>query len=109
MKTPVSGIHSFQHGERLNLHLGTRLTAIDEIVVVVPAEVLGAADRIGDVIRCDDDAGFRTVDDDNGKTTSLQVLLKPGMGLQVTKSCEVMVLSTSVAESPVAIEFSRIR
>ncbi len=81
------------HGERFLLHAGVCIRAIEPVIVALPPEILGANERMGDVIHADDDAKLGTTEDKQGKTITIQVLLEPGQGLRITKSCEVMFLS----------------
>jgi hypothetical protein len=70
---------------------GWRITAIDEAVIAVPAAILSANDVIGSVIHCDDEVRLNLPVD--ASVTQIQIWLKPGQSVWLSKSCQAVVLA----------------
>lgn len=107
MNPSVPEKRTFRHGETLELEAVTTLKALDEVILVLPAGLLAASDRIGGVILGNDDMKFRTTEDGRGNTVTIEVWLQPGMALRLTKSCEVMMMSATLPVAPVSLEILR--
>lgn len=75
---------------------GWRLTAIDEAVVMVPAQVLSNDEPIGSVIQCSDNVRLNLpTDSPHSLEARILIWLQPGQSVWLTKSCQAMVLPSN--------------
>jgi hypothetical protein len=90
---PAPRVASQPAGEVFPSPKGWRLTAVDEVVLLVPAQILSDDEPIGSVIRCDDGVKLRlpTVPLDS-PDARIFVWLQPGQSVWLTKSCQAMVV-----------------
>jgi hypothetical protein len=72
---------------------GWKLTALDEVVLLVPAQILSDDEPIGSVIHCEDDVrlSLPTVPLDSPDARIL-IRLRVGQSVWLTKSCQAMVV-----------------
>lgn len=69
----------------------TVLTALEEVVIGIPAQIVNGSDVIGSVIRSDPGAQIH-IPTNQGETMIL-LKLKAGMSASLTKSCQAVVLA----------------
>jgi hypothetical protein len=72
---------------------GWKLTALDEVVLLVPAQILSEDEPIVSVIHCEDDVrlSLPTVPPDSPDALNL-IWLRVGQSVWLTKSCQAMVV-----------------
>ncbi len=76
-------------GEVFPFPKGTKLQALEEVVLAFPAAILEADQTFGSVIQSDDDAQFAMPEGDD----RFYLRLEPGMSLTLTKSCQGVVVA----------------
>ena len=69
----------------------TTLTALEEVIIGVPPEILGSTETIGSVIKSSPDLELR-IPTKPGETLIL-LRLKAGMSASLTKSCQAVVVA----------------
>jgi hypothetical protein len=85
----------------------TKLIALDDITIGIPAAILGAQDLIGSVILCDTDADIH-LPTSPGETMIL-LRLKSGMSASLTKSCQAVVISNDKQPKRIRVIHAPIR
>ena len=72
---------------------GWKLTALDEAILAIPAAILSDNDIIGSVIHAEDDVRLHLpTGRENEASNLIQIFLKPGQSVFLTKSCQAFVV-----------------
>ena len=77
-------------GVKFPLPKGSRLRPEEEVVLALPAAIIGGNETMGSVFLCDNNAEIML----NEKAGAWYVKLKAGMTFSLAKSCEVVLIAS---------------
>jgi hypothetical protein len=79
---------------------GWQLTAVDEVILVLPAALIDDRETIGSVIHCHEDARISLPTEPQSSTEGARIMvwLKPGQSVWLSKSCQATVAPNGKAD-----------